>query len=92
MQNGVARDDLYQIVTYMHTMKIDNGGFIYPIPQSDFEKDKKSYKLSGIGGTITTFGFPIPQSAKTPADFAAKMQAAEAALCNMTATKIIAHE
>ncbi len=60
LQNGVTREDLYQIVTYMHTMEIGNGGFVYPIPQSNFEKDKKTYKLAGCGGEVHLFAFPIP--------------------------------
>ena len=30
LDKGLVRDDLYQIISYMHTMKIPNGGFIYP--------------------------------------------------------------
>ena len=30
LENGFVRDDLYQIISYMHTMKIATGGFIYP--------------------------------------------------------------
>lgn len=59
LQNGVGRDDLYQIVTYMHTMEIDNGGFIYPLSKSDIEKDTKPYKLAGRGGEVHLFAFPI---------------------------------
>ena len=60
LQNGVAREDLYQIVTYMHTMKIEHGGFVYPIPQQDFEKANNTYKLAGHGGEIHLFAIPIP--------------------------------
>jgi 5-methylcytosine-specific restriction endonuclease McrBC regulatory subunit McrC len=31
LEKGLVRDDLYQIISYMHTMKIPTGGFIYPI-------------------------------------------------------------
>ncbi len=30
LENGFYRDDLYQIISYMHTMKISRGGFIFP--------------------------------------------------------------
>lgn len=79
LQNGVSREDLYQIVTYMHTMKIDHGGFLYPIPQIDFENDndkKKNYKLAGYGGAISTIGFPIPKS-ESFGDFAGAMEEVE---------------
>ena len=83
LQNGVGREDLYQIVTYMHTVKIDHGGFLYPIPQTDFENDndnKKTYKLAGYGGTISTIGFPIPQSKSSIHEFLESMKETEGVL------------
>ena len=85
LQNGVAREDLYQIVTYMHTMKIDHGGFLYPIPQTDFENgndNKKNYKLAGYGGTISTIGFPILKS-ESFVEFAEKMEGEEKKLLDI---------
>jgi len=82
LQNGVTREDLYQIVTYMHTMKINNGGFVYPIPQSNFEKDKKTYKLANCGGEVHLFAFPIPfESDKKP--FRTQMKEAESRLTSL---------
>ena len=89
LQNGVAREDLYQIVTYMHTMEINNGGFLYPISQSDFENgndNKKNYKLAGYGGTISTIGFPIPKS-KSFGEFAEKMEGEEKKLLDIIEPK-----
>ncbi len=83
LQNGVGREDLYQIVTYMHTVKIDHGGFLYPIPQTDFENDndnKKTYKLAGYGGTISTIGFPIPQAKSSRLEFLESMKETEGVL------------
>ncbi len=85
LQNGIAREDLYQIVTYMHTMKINNGGFVYPIPQTDFENgndNKKNYKLAGYGGTISTIGFPILKS-ESFVEFAEKMEGEEKKLLDI---------
>ncbi len=64
LNNSVCREDLYQIVTYMHTMKIDNGGFLYP-KEVDSADDSvnlfnSKYKLAGHGGTVATYGVPIP--------------------------------
>lgn len=64
LQNSVGREDLYQIVTYMHTMKIDNGGFLYP-KEVDSADDSvnlfnSKYKLAGYGGTVAVYGVPIP--------------------------------
>ena len=85
LQNGVAREDLYQIVAYMHTMEIDHGGFLYPIPQTDFENgndNKKNYKFAGYGGAISTIGFPIPKS-ESFGEFAEKMEGEEKMLLDI---------
>ena len=74
LQNGIGREDLYQVVTYMHTMKIDFGGFLYPIKENDTVAyaDENSgaiilsqhYKLSenGYGGEIYVLGIRIPKA------------------------------
>ena len=65
LQNGVGREDLYQIVTYMHTMKIMRGGFIYPIEDNiSTELLVNKYKLSenGFGGEIKLLGIKIPST------------------------------
>ena len=67
LQNGVGRDDLYQIVTYMHTMKIQFGGFIFPSKTEGTLPQK--YKLAGYGGEISVIGIPIPQNASSYNDF-----------------------
>lgn len=59
LQNGVGREDLYQIVTYMHTMKINKGGFIYP-SNSNTDSNSKPWGLAGYGGTIHVCGMKIP--------------------------------
>lgn len=64
LQNGVGREDLYQVVTYMHTMKIDCGGFLYPIEDSNLSDILHNcYKLSeiGYGGEIHVIGIKIPK-------------------------------
>lgn len=60
LQNSVGREDLYQVVSYMHTMEIARGGFIFPCKESDFKN--KTYKLSGAGGIIDVLGVKIPQT------------------------------
>ena len=83
---SISRDDIHQLITYMHILPANRAGLIYPCKNSESIKRDSPRTVFGLGGTITTFGFPIPQSAKTPADFAAKMQAAESALRTITAT------
>ncbi len=64
LDGSLKRDDLYQVVTYMHTMRIDNGGFIYPT-RADRGSDGLKYTkhlLAGYGGSVFRIGFPIPQN------------------------------
>ena len=70
-------------------MKIDHGGFLYPIPQTDFENgndNKKNYKLAGYGGTISTIVFPIPKS-ESFGEFAEKMEGEEKKLLDIIEPK-----
>ena len=60
LQNEAGREDLYQLVSYMHIMSILNGGFLYPLSSDNEKIFKSSYKLAGMGGIISVFGFPIP--------------------------------
>ena len=82
LENGFVRDDLYQIISYMHTMKISRGGFIYPI-SSTTSKDKsyevgvKTYKLANDTGTVSTIAFPIPQNAKNYKEFSEMIKITE---------------
>lgn len=86
LENGFVRDDLYQIISYMHTTKISQGGFIYPKPSSVDEFDSvlelnpPTYKLTGLGGTVSTFGLPIPSEKEQYGDFSSKMKEAESYL------------
>lgn len=68
LENGFVRDDLYQIISYMHTMEIPRGGFIYPLNEKTSVENNveltselkiKKYKLAGLSGDIKTIGFPI---------------------------------
>jgi len=87
LENGFIRDDLYQIISYMHTMKISKGGFIYPIGSTtskdkSYEVDVKTYKLANDTGTVLTFAFPVPQNAKKYSEFKIFMENAEKSMFN----------
>ncbi|MBO7497525.1 MAG: hypothetical protein J6T98_13360 [Salinivirgaceae bacterium] len=56
LEKGVGREDLYQVVTYMHCMKADNGGFMYP---SDTAQKIERYTLAGLGGTMRLYGVKV---------------------------------
>lgn len=73
--NGVGREDLYQVVAYMHTMKIARGGFIFPDDGTDFHK--KTYCLANNTGTLDIIGMKIPQNAESLQEFCELMKAEE---------------
>ena len=77
----IAREDLFQLISYMHVMKIPRGGFIFPRNEKENGVDEnKTFVLKGFGGTIQTFGLEIPLNPQSPEDFAEKMQESEAEL------------
>ena len=77
----IAREDLYQLITYLHVMKIPRGGFIFPRTEKENSVDEnKTFVLKGYGGTIHTFGLKIPLNPASREDFADKMKASEADL------------
>ena len=88
LQNGVGREDLYQIVTYMHTMNIQHGGFVYPFPSSEIKTgiDRRTFLLSGLGGAVETLGFSIPQNATNFTEFLKQIHDAEIRFCETVAS------
>lgn len=76
LQNNVCREDLYQVISYMHTMKISRGGFIFPDDgRTDFKN--RRYNLAGFGGTLDVFGMKIPQDAEDFQNFCELMKTEE---------------
>ena len=77
----IAREDLYQLITYMHVMKISTGGIIFPRTEKEKGVDEnKTFVLKGYGGTIHTFGLKLPLNPASREDFAQKMKESEAEL------------
>lgn len=81
LQNGVCREDLYQVVSYMHTTKTSKGGFIFPAG-SGTNFNSLNYKLAGYGGTLSVIGMKIPQGKMQIEDFRAQMETEEEKLKN----------
>lgn len=79
----ISRDDMYQMITYMHVMKIHNGGFLYPRKETENDvNENKTFVLKGYGGTIHTFGLKIPLNPASREDFAEKIKESETELLN----------
>ena len=78
LEQGLVRDDLYQIISYMHTMQFTVGGFLYPYRchKELGELNQQSYKLANNSGIIHVFGIPILQTEAYP-HFKAKMEELE---------------
>ena len=78
LEKSLVRDDLYQIISYMHTMKMSCGGFLYPYRCHETAENVQlsRYKLAKESGIIQVFGIPIPQ-AEDYNHFKAKMKALE---------------
>ena len=74
LDNGVGREDLYQVVTYMHCMKADNGGFVYPV---ETESKTEKYGLAGYGGTMRLIGLQVQHQCGSYTDYVAAMKGAE---------------
>ena len=71
LENGVGREDLYQLVTYMYCKKATNGAYIYPCKDKNIKAFK--YQLVGYEGFISVMPFYVPQSANSYEEFATLM-------------------
>ncbi len=64
LEKRVQREDLYQVISYMHTMPRDIGGYVFPYQTKDRENvQTKTYELwghNGHGGFISTIPLKIP--------------------------------
>lgn len=60
LDGKVGREDLYQVISYMHCMDYPNGGYIYPADKGDMKKTE--YELAGKGGKIMVIPLHIPQN------------------------------
>ena len=82
----IDRDDVHQLITYMHILPANKAELIYPIPAQEYTSDTlaqgKEHAVHGLGGTIKTLGFPIPQTATSYDDFCNMMQRFETQLCS----------
>ena len=70
--NRIDRNDMHQIISYMHVEKANIGGFIYPKSTMDIIVTKLG-DLRGFGGVIYNIGVPIPQEKETYAMFSLEM-------------------
>ena len=74
-------DDLQQVISYMHILDCDIGGFVFPdsISSIDDYNVTELGKLRGKGGFMYQIGFPIPPSNLDYKHFSDTMKIIEAA-------------
>lgn len=79
--NNPKREDLFQVISYMHIFPAQKGGLIYPLDngQSIIQEQKRLY---GYGGQIFTIGVPISKADKFP-EFCDEMQQMETTLAHL---------
>lgn len=61
---SIQREDLFQMISYMHTLPAQTSALLYPIERAEapvIKEDKKV--LLGLGGEIFGIGMPIPKEA-----------------------------
>lgn len=79
LDNGVGREDLYQVVTYMHCMKAENGGFMYPT-ETEYKTEK--YALAGYGGVMHLLGVKVQYDSDSFKEYAMEMETIETEIIN----------
>lgn len=84
-----TREDLYQIITYIHRLKVHKGVLICPCTNdeefvSNDEKFVSPYKIKDTNDTIHVLGLNIPQSSNEMVyrDFCSKMEQNEEIFLN----------
>lgn len=68
------RDDVHQVVTYMHVLKYNTGGFLLPATES---VTIQSQDLRGYGGQMAAYGLIIPQKTISYKEFSTLISIAE---------------
>jgi len=83
---SICRDDLFQMITYMHVMPAKHCALLYPIEKSENVNTKgvlvsQSRNLLGFGGEILGYGLRISNNHGNFSDFYQEMAFIENDLC-----------
>lgn len=71
----VQTKDLYQVISYMHVLNLEKGGYIVPI---DWEGKKMPTKtLKGKGGDMSVYGMNVAYNTDSYTDFSNHMKSEE---------------
>ena len=79
LDNGISREDRYQLISYMHIRKASAGYLLYPNDKVVSSIVQIEGELNGFGGSIGMISFPVPQSNSLSSftDYQKKMTCAE---------------
>lgn len=76
----INREDLYQLISYLHILESEKSGIIYP------DIDKSEYneigQLNGYGGKIFKISLRIPQEVSTYEEFVSEIRKSEEEFLN----------
>ena len=73
----VSREDLYQVITYMHRLQASKGGFVAPLEKRI--ETNPTQKMIGRNEWMSIFGIEISKSASSYSDFCEQMKHNEVA-------------
>lgn len=79
---SIQNADLFQVISYMHILGLQKGGFVVPVEWSAKAFSDKTKTLKGFGGQLAVYGMKISHEAKSFYDFISRMHVEEELLLN----------
>lgn len=74
-EKGIAREDLFQLITYSYISKAQLAGLIFPSTGKEIDNDIGT--LEGYGGILKKWSLLIPQTSSSYDDFVKQIQESE---------------
>lgn len=74
-EKGIAREDLFQLITYSYISKAQLAGLIFPSTGKEIDNDIGT--LEGYGGILKKWSLLIPQTSSSYGDFVKQIQESE---------------
>lgn len=75
LEKGIAREDLFQLITYSYISKAQLAGLIFPSTGKEIDNDIGT--LEGYGGILKKWSLLIPQKSSSYDDFVKQIQELE---------------
>lgn len=78
---GMAREDRFQLISYLHVTKDVAGALLYPMPQDEGQAGITwEGQLNGFGGKLGMYRFPVPRGQSNYTSFGLSIKNSEDAL------------